>query len=46
MTDGDEIATEVNKIFGQSWFFQTEEEKQKGIRLRGLMESGCGMGFN
>ena len=45
MIDGDEIATEVNKIFGQSWFFQTEDEKLKGIKLRGLMESGCGKGF-
>jgi hypothetical protein len=38
MTDGDEIATEVNDIFGQSWFFQSEEEKLKGVELRGLME--------
>ena len=45
MTDGDEIATEVNDIFGQSWFFQSEEERLKGLELRGLMESGCGAGF-
>jgi hypothetical protein len=46
MTDGDEIAAEVNNIFGQNWFFQTEEEKLKGIKLRGLMETGCGKGFD
>ena len=45
-TDADEIATEVNNIFGQSWFFQSEEERRKGAELRGLMESGCGAGFN
>ena len=34
MTDCDEIASEVNRVFGQEWFFQTEEDRLKGIKIR------------
>jgi hypothetical protein len=44
-TDCDEIASEVNRMFGQEWFFQTEEERVRGVNIRGMMKSGCGADF-
>jgi hypothetical protein len=45
-TDCDEIASEVNRMFGQEWFFQTDEEREKGVKIRGMMKSGCGADFD
>ena len=45
LTDGDDIAREVNSIFGGGWLFQSVEERERGRELRRLMKDGCGAGF-
>jgi hypothetical protein len=42
-TDCDEIASEVNSMFGKVWFSQTEEERERGVNLRRMMKDGCGI---
>ena len=33
-------------MFGQVWFFQTEEERERGVNLRRMMKDGCGIEFD
>ena len=45
MTDADEIAGEVTRAFGEDWFFQSEEERKKGVDMRRAMSGSSAAEF-
>ena len=45
VTDADEIAGEVTRVFGEEWFFQTDEERKKGVDLRRAMRGASAAEF-